>query len=187
MTKVTVPNGDSIGPAYGNTSNGVGDLIGPSHNGSQVNGSSVDYGHGDGDNETGGLINPDIVPAPRGGSEYEVNGGLVGRGHNDDSNEVNGASTRPARGEEANSVAERVLHPVEETTEHFPTLKSQLACKVLTVLLVTVTSGILATIILITASALKAAGYAYHDIQWPITIEVMVATILLSPAVQNAI
>ncbi|GAW16503.1 hypothetical protein ANO14919_059320 [Xylariales sp. No.14919] len=48
-------------------------------------------------------------------------------------------------------------------------------------------SGISAAVILTTASALKAAGYAYRDIQWPITLEVMIASIFLTPAFANYI
>ncbi|KAI0404766.1 hypothetical protein F4802DRAFT_566262 [Xylaria palmicola] len=50
-----------------------------------------------------------------------------------------------------------------------------------------ITGSISVAIILITASALKAAGYASRDIQWPITLEVMVATIFLAPTYANII
>ncbi|RWA10102.1 hypothetical protein EKO27_g4997 [Xylaria grammica] len=53
--------------------------------------------------------------------------------------------------------------------------------------LVGIISGISAAVILTTASALKAAGYAYRDIQWPITLEVMIASIFLTPAYANYI
>ncbi|KAF2970821.1 hypothetical protein GQX73_g2820 [Xylaria multiplex] len=47
--------------------------------------------------------------------------------------------------------------------------------------------GIGAASILITASAMKAAGYTYHDIQWPVTVEIMILTIFLTPSYANSI
>ncbi|KAI0113690.1 hypothetical protein GGR51DRAFT_556839 [Nemania sp. FL0031] len=49
-----------------------------------------------------------------------------------------------------------------------------------------ITSVAVATI-LVTAAAMKAASYTYDDIKWPITVEIMVFTIFLTPVYANAL
>ncbi|KAI0503198.1 hypothetical protein F5B22DRAFT_630064 [Xylaria bambusicola] len=47
--------------------------------------------------------------------------------------------------------------------------------------------GIGAAVILITASAMKAAGCTYEDIKWPVTIEITILTAFLSPTYASII
>ncbi|KAI0113693.1 hypothetical protein GGR51DRAFT_556842 [Nemania sp. FL0031] len=47
--------------------------------------------------------------------------------------------------------------------------------------------GVALVIIVITALAMRAAGCVYDDIKWPITVEIMMFSIFLTPAFANAI
>ncbi|KAI0860641.1 hypothetical protein F4860DRAFT_479030 [Xylaria cubensis] len=152
--------------------NGVnGNLMGP-NGGSEheVNGGSINLGHSVSDNGTRGLTDPGLGPGPSGDSEHDANGGLTALGYSGGINETNGNSACPTHGEEADSV---VLNQVEEIGDAPPDRTMRKRVRIM--------FGITVAIILITASALKAAGYTYHDIQWPITVEIMIATLLLSP------
>ncbi|KAI0411441.1 hypothetical protein F5X98DRAFT_380754 [Xylaria grammica] len=121
------------------------------------------HDQGDGANEdstglahSGDSSNGDLAGSVRGGG-----------------NRVNGDSPGPVHGEEADRVVEGDLDLVGNgNASPERAMRKRLG----------IISGISAAVILTTASALKAAGYAYRDIQWPITLEVMIASIFLAPA-----
>ncbi|KAK5632726.1 hypothetical protein RRF57_008440 [Xylaria bambusicola] len=117
-----------------------------------------------------GLVHGEVGDGATGSSTSLVHGQGDG---------FNISSTGPANGEEANVTAGGGLDiPAQIGNGSLErAVRNRLR----------IVSCISVTTILITASALKAAGYASRDIQWSITFEVMIATICLSPAFIGAI